>query len=83
MKKVEVYLVGTDDGWDGIYINGVAVYQDHHISIRDFMAVLAEHNVLKGVVFKSGFVAGREANEEVQANGALPNNLAEILVHVD
>lgn len=76
--KTTVWLVGSDNGWDALYINGKAVCQNHGISIRDFMDHLQETGLAKDVDFKSGYVDGKEANREIEDLGCMPDNFSEI-----
>ncbi len=76
-RKREVWLVGTDDGWDGLFIDGVSAYQDHRISIRDFMAALHEAGLAKDVDFRIGYVTG-EANRKIEDLGRFPDLLKDV-----
>jgi hypothetical protein len=76
--KTVVWLVSTDDGWEALYIDGKAVYQNHRISIRDFMSCLDEYGLTKDFYFKDGVVAGDEANAQCEDLGQLPDEFADI-----
>jgi len=77
-KKTEVWLVGTDDGWSGIYINGKRVHENHGISIRDFMDHLQSAGLAKDVDFKDGWLQGEEANIIMEDLGGLPDDFKNI-----
>jgi len=76
--KTIVWLVSTNDGWEALYIDGKAVYQDHRISIRDFMSCLSEYGLTRDFVFNDGAVAGEEANAQCESLGCLPDEFADI-----
>ena len=77
-KKQDVWLVGTDDGWEGLYVDGKAVYQNHRISVRDFVLTLQEHDLALDVDFRDGYVAGEDANRAIEDAGCLPDNFSDI-----
>lgn len=77
-KKTKVWLVGSDDGWDALYIDGKAVFQNHSISIHTFMEYLQEAGLAKDVEFCSGSVSGDEANRKLEDLGCMPDSFADI-----
>ena len=77
-KKTTVWLVGSDDGWDALYIDGKAVHQNHSIRVREFMEHLQEAGLAKDVDFRSGYVEGEEANRKMEDLGCMPDNFSEI-----
>ena len=77
-KKTVVWLVGTDDGWSALYIDGKAVFQNHGITIRDFVSLLEDHDLIKDFVFKDGYASGEKADEICANLGQLPDNFGEI-----
>lgn len=81
-KKTTVWLVSTDDGWEALYIDGKSVYQDHRISVRDFMSCLEDYDLVNGLIFRDGAVSGEEANRICEERGNLPDNFEDIEDHV-
>ena len=82
-KKTVVWLVGTDDGWSGIYIDGKRVHENHGISIRDFMDHLQTAGLAQDVDFKSGYLQGEEANVIMEDLGGLPDDFKNIEDNVE
>lgn len=76
--KGQVWLIGTDDGWSAIYIDGKAVYQNHGISISDFMKCLKEAGLAKDLEFADGYASGEKADQICEDLGCLPDNFTDI-----
>ncbi len=77
-RKVKVWLIGSNDVWDALYIDGKAVFQNHSISIHSFMEYLQGAGLAKDVDFSTGSVTGEGANEKLESMGAMPDEFSEI-----
>lgn len=76
--KTTVWLVTTDDGWSAIYINGKSAYQNHGISIRDFVLAIQKAGLAEDVDFKDGFIDNEEALQKMAYLGCMPDDFSEI-----
>lgn len=69
-----IRVVATEYGdWEGLYINGELVYENHSISIYDGLILLKEHGIIEDI----GKAYLSEKNME-EFGGELPNSFEEI-----
>lgn len=53
MNEVNVVFVSNYDDWEGIYLNGKCIIQDHKISAKELMSCLLFHGVIQNFSSKS------------------------------
>lgn len=66
-ENTELTLVSNGDDWEGLYVNGVLVHEDHSIRLEDF-ATLLGFNLELVYVDQSW----------IERKGGLPNRLKEV-----
>jgi len=66
MKKDKLIFVGSDD-WEGLYINGKLIMEDHHLDV---------FKILKAIDIKYQYI---EADDDwICERGTLPENIKEV-----
>lgn len=67
----EIFFVTNYDDWEGLYINGKRVMQNHNLSGGEVIEMLAKHGLIQGKVVEVD-------DEWLMEVARLPENLSEV-----
>jgi len=70
----KITIVSYDD-WIVLYVDGIAIYQDHNLDVDDFVKILSNYGV--AINFERKYLTDQGC-KKLQETGYFPNNLNEL-----
>lgn len=77
MTVHDIKLVSIEDGYEGLYVDGKLVYQNHYINVGEFVCFLQSRGLLSDIQFDDPFLT-EESDAKVKDAGGFPEDFSDL-----